>query len=53
MDACFGGFLLPFLEQLGQVLTPWDFRVPGVASISADLHKYGWALKGKLVGVHR
>jgi len=47
VDACFGGFLLPFLEKLGQALTPWDFRVPGVSSISADLHKYGWALKGE------
>lgn len=49
VDACFGGFLLPFLEKLGQPLTPWDFRVPGVTSISADLHKYGWALKGASV----
>ena len=38
--------ILPFLERLGHVDRPWDFRVPGVTSISADLHKYGYAPKG-------
>ena len=37
VDACLGGFLLSFLETDYQ----WDFRVPGVTSISADTHKYG------------
>jgi sphinganine-1-phosphate aldolase len=46
VDACMGGFMLPFLERLGHVDRPWDFRVPGVTSISADVHKYGYAPKG-------
>ena len=46
VDACVGGFLLPFLERLGHFDLPWDFRVEGVTSISADLHKYGYAPKG-------
>jgi glutamate/tyrosine decarboxylase-like PLP-dependent enzyme len=45
-DACVGGFFLPFLEQLGEELRSWDFRVPGVTSISADLHKFGFAPRG-------
>lgn len=46
VDACFGGWMSPFLERLGVPIPPWDFRVPGVTSISADLHKYGYAPKG-------
>lgn len=46
VDACMGGFLLPFLERLGRFDMPWDFRVEGVTSISADVHKYGYAPKG-------
>lgn len=46
VDACFGGFLLPWLERLGVPLPAWDFRVEGVTSVSADLHKYGYAPKG-------
>lgn len=47
VDACFGGFILPWLERLEVVaVPPWDFRVPGVTSVSADLHKYGFAAKG-------
>ncbi|MBS0612137.1 MAG: aspartate aminotransferase family protein [Proteobacteria bacterium] len=45
VDACVGGYISPFLEELGEKLTPWDFRVPGVMSISADLHKYGYCPK--------
>ncbi len=45
VDACVGGYVSPFLEKLGVALTPWDFRVPGVMSISADLHKFGYCLK--------
>jgi tyrosine decarboxylase/aspartate 1-decarboxylase len=43
VDACFGGFILPFLERSGyhEHLAPWDFRVPSVCSVSADLHKNG------------
>ncbi|MEJ7601914.1 MAG: pyridoxal-dependent decarboxylase, partial [Kofleriaceae bacterium] len=46
VDACVGGFMLPWLERLGRPIPRWDFRVPGVTSISADLHKYGYAGKG-------
>ncbi len=46
VDACVGGFILPWIERLGRPLPRWDFRVPGVTSISADLHKYGYAAKG-------
>ncbi len=46
VDACLGGFILPFLGTLGHVTKPWDLSVPGVTSISADLHKYGYASKG-------
>jgi len=46
VDACVGGYLLPFLERIGVSLPLWDFRVPGVSSISADIHKYGFAAKG-------
>jgi len=46
VDACVGGFILPFMEMNGVELPPWDYRVPGVTSISADIHKYGFAAKG-------
>lgn len=46
VDACVGGFMLPWIEKLGRPLPKWDFRVPGVTSISADLHKYGYCAKG-------
>lgn len=52
-DACMGGFVLPFMEMLGHDVPPWDFRVEGVTSISADLHKLGYAPKGASVIVHR
>jgi sphinganine-1-phosphate aldolase len=53
VDACVGGFMLPFLEQLGETIAPWDFRVDGVTSISADLHKYGYTAKGASVLLYR
>ena len=53
VDACFGGFVLPWLERLGVDLPEWDFRIPGVTSISADLHKYGYAPKGASALVYR
>lgn len=49
VDACMGGFLLPWVEKLGYEVPKWDFRVPGVTSISADVHKYGYAAKGASV----
>jgi glutamate/tyrosine decarboxylase-like PLP-dependent enzyme len=53
VDACLGGWLLPFWEQLGEPVPPWDFRVPGVTSLSADVHKYGYAFKGASVVLYR
>lgn len=52
-DACLGGFLLPFYERLGRPVPPFDFRVPGVTTMSSDVHKYGYALKGASVVLHR
>lgn len=49
VDACLGGWLLPFWERLGEPVPPWDFRVPGVTSLSSDVHKYGYAFKGASV----
>jgi len=49
VDACVGGLILPFWPGLPD----WDFRVPGVTSISADLHKYGYAPKGVSVLLQR
>jgi glutamate/tyrosine decarboxylase-like PLP-dependent enzyme len=46
VDACVGGYILPWLEQLGKKIPTWDFRVSGVTSISADLHKFAYAGKG-------
>jgi glutamate/tyrosine decarboxylase-like PLP-dependent enzyme len=46
VDGCLGGFLLPFGEELGYGIPAFDFRLPGVSSISADTHKYGYGLKG-------
>jgi glutamate/tyrosine decarboxylase-like PLP-dependent enzyme len=53
VDACIGGFVLPFLERLGVDVPPWDFRVDGVTEISADVHKYGYVPKGASVILHR
>ena len=53
VDACMGGITLPMLERLGYPIPPFDFRVPGVTSMSVDLHKYGYTAKGASVIVHR
>lgn len=53
VDACMGGFVLPFAEMLGRPVPPWDFRVEGVSSISADIHKLGYAPKGASVILYR
>ena len=53
VDACVGGFMLPFVRQLGYPVPTFDFQVPGVTSISADLHKYGYAAKGASVILYR
>ncbi len=52
-DACLGGFMLPFFERLGEPVPAFDFRVPGVSTISADVHKYGYCTKGASVIAHR
>jgi sphinganine-1-phosphate aldolase len=53
VDACLGGFLLPFMTKLGYTVPPFDFSVPGVTSISADVHKYGFAAKGASTILYR
>ena len=53
VDACLGGFFLPFARKLGRAIAPFDFAVDGVTSMSADLHKYGYAAKGASVVLYR
>jgi glutamate/tyrosine decarboxylase-like PLP-dependent enzyme len=53
VDACIGGFMLPFARKLGHAIPDFDFSLPGVTSISADLHKYGYAAKGASVVLYR
>jgi glutamate/tyrosine decarboxylase-like PLP-dependent enzyme len=53
VDGCLGGFILPWIEKLGYPVTPFDFRNPGVTSMSCDTHKYGYSLKGTSVVVYR
>lgn len=52
-DACLGGFVLPFAEKLGFDVPPFDFRLKGVTSMSADTHKYGYSAKGTSVVMYR
>ncbi|MGK5557841.1 pyridoxal phosphate-dependent decarboxylase family protein [Actinomadura kijaniata] len=49
VDACVGGWVLPWLREAGRAVPPFDLSVPGVTSISCDLHKYGYAPKGASV----
>ncbi|HSK22331.1 MAG TPA: aspartate aminotransferase family protein [Egicoccus sp.] len=53
VDACIGGWLLPYARRLGVEVTPFDFRVPGVDSISVDLHKYAYCPKGASIVLYR
>ena len=53
VDGCMGGFLLPYFKRLGATVPDFDFAVPGVTSISMDLHKYAFAAKGASVILHR
>ncbi len=60
VDACLGGFLIPFAEKAGFPLPDFDFRLPGVTTISCDTHKYGQTPKGssvimmrKEIGIHQ
>ncbi|MBM3118396.1 MAG: aspartate aminotransferase family protein [Chloroflexi bacterium] len=53
VDACVGGLILPFLSKLGYPIPPFDFQIPGVKSISADIHKYGFTPKGASTILYR
>ncbi|ELR23230.1 sphinganine1-phosphate aldolase BST1, putative [Acanthamoeba castellanii str. Neff] len=53
VDCCLGGFLIPFMDKAGFKLRPFDFRLPGVTSISCDTHKYGYAPKGSSVVMYK
>ncbi len=53
IDAALGGFALPFVRDLGHEVPPFDFAVPGVTSITADLHKYGYGPKGSSTILYR
>jgi glutamate/tyrosine decarboxylase-like PLP-dependent enzyme len=53
VDACMGGFLLPYFRRLGAPVPPFELDVPGVTSISMDLHKYAFAAKGASILLHR
>jgi glutamate/tyrosine decarboxylase-like PLP-dependent enzyme len=53
VDACIGGWVLPYLQRLGGQVPDWTFAVEGVTSISVDLHKYAYTPKGVSVLLHR
>jgi glutamate/tyrosine decarboxylase-like PLP-dependent enzyme len=53
VDACVGGYFIPHAERQGAAIDPWDFRLPHVSSISADLHKYGYTPKGASTVLYR
>src|SRR4030042_1731035 len=53
VDACMGGFLLPYFRRLGAPVPDFDFSVPGVTSISMDFHKYAFAAKGASTVLYR
>ncbi|WP_137121549.1 pyridoxal phosphate-dependent decarboxylase family protein [Segeticoccus rhizosphaerae] len=53
VDACIGGWILPYAVRLGRSVPPWTFAVPGVTSISVDLHKYAYTPKGASLLLHR
>ncbi|MGD9077927.1 MAG: aspartate aminotransferase family protein [Desulfobacterales bacterium] len=53
VDACLGGLMLPFLKRLGYKIPSYDLSVPGVTSISADIHKYAYAPKGVSTVMYR
>ncbi|HLY17323.1 MAG TPA: aspartate aminotransferase family protein [Bryobacteraceae bacterium] len=53
VDGCYGGFMLPWLERLGYPIPLFDFRLPGVTSMSCDTHKWGYGPKGASVVLYR
>jgi glutamate/tyrosine decarboxylase-like PLP-dependent enzyme len=52
-DACMGGFLLPYFRRLGRDVPDFDFVLPGVSSLSVDLHKYAYTPKGASIVLYR
>jgi sphinganine-1-phosphate aldolase len=53
VDACMGGVTLAFMERAGEPVPAWNFSLPGVTSMSVDLHKYGYSAKGASVIMYR
>jgi sphinganine-1-phosphate aldolase len=53
VDACMGGFMLPFMKEIGYPVPPFDFSLPGVTSMSLDAHKYGYTMKGASIILYR
>jgi glutamate/tyrosine decarboxylase-like PLP-dependent enzyme len=53
VDACVGGYQLPYLKKLGREVPAFDFALPGVSSIGSDLHKYGYCAIGSSVLLYR
>lgn len=53
VDGCLGGFILPWVEKLGYRVPTFDFRLPGLTSMSCDTHKFGYGLKGTSVVLYR
>lgn len=53
IDACVGGYMIPFLEQIGEPVPVFDFRLSNATSISLDIHKYGYGPKGSSVVAYR
>ena len=53
VDACIGGFILSHLRKMGYEIPPFDFSLPGVTSLSVDLHKYAYAPKGSSVLLYK
>ena len=53
VDACLGGWLLPFMVDMGRSVPPFDFTVDGVTSMSADVHKFGYSTKGASTVLYR
>jgi sphinganine-1-phosphate aldolase len=53
VDGCLGGFILPWAEKLGYAVPTFDFRLPGLTSMSADTHKFGFGPKGTSVILYR
>lgn len=53
VDACLGGFLLPFVKKIGYDIPKFDFSIDGVTSMSADVHKYGFGPRGTSVVLYK